>query len=346
MFLAASCRDMLDTTSDRVAFSDDNQIKNPDDLFYSITGILAQVQKLGDRYVLFGELRGDLMNVSANASESLQEIGNFQATTDNDWANKYDYYNVINNCNYALQKTDTSLVDQNEKVMMPGFAEIKTIRAWVYFQMAQVFGKVTYLDVPVLSLETSLQKYPTLTLDQLVDVLITDLEPYAGVELPSSSQSPNSFIPVQLMLGDLYLYRNEYVKAANMYHSYISMHSVIISSDYISKWNATTFDDVSTGHRESYLNEAISSIVYSSDPRDLHSSLVGLTFNDKAALLPAQSFVDSMTLAPYFYSDKLGNAITATNEGDLRGRISLAKKGYSTGMLIRLKISPEQEHNP
>lgn len=331
LFSMGACQDMLDTSSNRIAFEKDNQLKNTNDLFYTISGIMAEVQKIGDKYVLFGELRGDLMTVSENASVSLKEINQFQTTAQNTYRDQHDYYNVINNCNYAIQKIDTSVVIQNEKVMLPGYAVIKTVRAWTYFQLAQIYGKVTYFDKPILNLEASLATYPTLDMDALVAELITDLEPYAQVPAAASGISPNNFVPVQIMLGDLYLYQNNYEKAAQMYYNYMNTHSSVITADYASRWTSTTFEEAYTNHRDSYMNETISSIQFNTDPRELHSGLVGLCYNDKAALLPASNYVDFMSLSPYFYADKIGNNITATSEGDLRGNISISKKKIQYG---------------
>ncbi|HET9571554.1 MAG TPA: RagB/SusD family nutrient uptake outer membrane protein [Bacteroidales bacterium] len=331
LFLTLSCQDMLETSSSRIAFEEANQLKSSTDLFYSISGILSQVQKIGDKYVLFGELRGDLMTVSENSPLSLKEINQFQITSGNEFLDKHDYYSVINNCNFALQRMDTALVIQNEKVMLPAYVEIKTIRAWTYFQLAQIFGNAVYFQDPMLDMNASGMQQEVLSLDELVSRLINDLEPFANVPLPSSNVSPNNFVPVQILLGDLFLYQNNYEKAAEQYYNYIQTHAVVLTADYASRWTSTTFDDVFNNHRDSYLNEAISSIQYNTDPRGLHSSLVSLSYNDKASILPTKNFVDFMSLAPHFFADKLGNAITATTEGDLRGNISFSKKKLQYG---------------
>ena len=57
---STSCSDMMDINSDRVAFEEDNRLNNANDSIYSVMGILAQVQKVADRCILIGELRGDL----------------------------------------------------------------------------------------------------------------------------------------------------------------------------------------------------------------------------------------------------------------------------------------------
>ena len=62
-----ACTDMMETDSTTVGFEEDNRLDSPNDSLYSVLGILSQVQRLGDRYVLLGELRGDLMEATADA---------------------------------------------------------------------------------------------------------------------------------------------------------------------------------------------------------------------------------------------------------------------------------------
>ena len=345
LFSFGACQDMLDVDSNRVIFEDDNEIKNPGDAYYTISGILEELQYIGDRYVILGELRGDLMTISQEySSVSLKEIYEFQTTENNVYRETQDYYSIINNCNYAIQKMDTSLVSSGEKVMIPAYVEIKTIRAWAYWQMAQVFGTVKYLEKPVMSLEESLAEYPEMNMDQLAEKLIADLSPYAAVRINNSSNqglSPNynSSIQVQMMLGDLYLYQNKYTLAAQMYFNFMSSGSsngaaYTLSGNFTSKWNDKTFLTAESGHRSSYLQEWISDMYYSSSgsgiAKDNYSKLISLTFNDKTSLLPEQTFINEMGSKTYIDMDEKTSALTTTY-GDLRGYIPAAKSRQQVG---------------
>ena len=55
-----SCTDMLDTNSDGLLFEKDHGMTSINDTLYSMAGILSKLQPLADRYVLQGEIRGDL----------------------------------------------------------------------------------------------------------------------------------------------------------------------------------------------------------------------------------------------------------------------------------------------
>ncbi len=343
-FTLNSCQDMLETSSNRVVFEEDYKLNDPDNPFYAISGILAQVQKIADNYVLLGELRGDLMITSDLASVSLKEINNFQVSADNDYINKLDYYSIINNCNYALQQMDTALVVRNQKVMLPAYAEIKTIRAWTYFQMVQIFGKATYFTQPILDLESSLAEYPTVTLDDMVETLIQDLLPYNAISIIDDSQTPDKFMPVSIMLGDLYLYQNKYKEAAQLYYNTIYSQQIVVSDGSVSKWINNTFETAQGYHAYSYGNEVLASIKFSSEARDFHSKLVNLSLNDKPSILPAPKFIDFMSTSTYFHADKLGDNPVALREGDLRGNI-IDKNNVQTGdayFFINLGSSQEK----
>ena len=81
-----ACTDMMETDSTTVGFEEDNRLDSPNDSLYSVLGILSQVQRLGDRYVLLGELRGDLMEATADAHVDIQEISNFSVSSGNEYA--------------------------------------------------------------------------------------------------------------------------------------------------------------------------------------------------------------------------------------------------------------------
>lgn len=323
---STSCEDMLDTESTDYAFDREENLKNPNDSLYSVMGILSQLQKIGERYVLLGELRGDLMALTDKASVSLKEISQLQFTADNEYADKVDYYSIINNCNYAIARMDTTLTNYQDKIMLPEFAAIKTIRAWTYLQIAQIFGTAYYYTEPILNLETSMQQYPALNMEQLIDKLIPDLLPYIDVRPLDygSIDGWNSrcfFIPVRMLLGDMYLYQNNYTQAAVMYHDLMEKQYYTLNKIYCTFWDDRNRSSATTGHTSTYIGEIMSMIAYSTDARDYHTSLFRLSYNARPVLVPEESFVEKMNASMYFFSDinKGSTKIDAYLSGDLRG---------------------------
>lgn len=317
------CSDIMDTDNDRVAFEDEHKLDNPNDSIYSVIGILSQMQDIADPCLIFGELRGDLMTVDAQyASTDLQQIGTFTATSENSYANKRKFYNIINNCNYIIARMDTSIVENITKVMMPEFAQVKTLRAWTYLQLGLIYGKVNYFTKPLLSADDIDVKHEDMSLDELTQTLIADLEPYANIRALDYGtvdgwNSSEFFIPTKMLLGDLYLYNNEYDKAAQAYYELIYNRNITVSSNYANTWANVTRTSLNTGHFTAYRNDVISRLVFDSQLRSNHSQMLKLTYSETPSLLPAQTFVDEMAKRTHFHSE--GTMITRYFNGDLRG---------------------------
>lgn len=220
------CEPLLDADSDRRVFPGDNKPDSPTDAIYSMAGLFSQLEKLADRYVLLGELRGDLMDVTTFANPYLTEIYNFNISRNNPYNNQKDYYSVINNCNYLIQNIDTAIVMGAEKVMYTAYAATKAIRAWTYLQIALNYGRVKYYENPLLAVKDT-GNYVEYSIQELLPVLIQDLEPWKHVEEPASISlgidlsSAKLFFPVRFVLGDLYLWNGDYEQAATEYHDLI-----------------------------------------------------------------------------------------------------------------------------
>lgn len=221
-FALASCDGLLNVNSERYVFEDKYGMKSTNDSLYAMFGVFSQLEKLADEYVLLGELRADLMDVTDHSNPWLNEINEFAISANNPYADKKQYYAVINNCNYIIQNIDTSIVKKNEKVMYKVYAAAKAIRAWTYMQLALNYKTVLYYTNPILTVADAEKAYPVFELSQLADSLIKDLEPYKDIVEPSfgslySARISDSFFPIRFLLGDLYLWTGRYEQAATEY---------------------------------------------------------------------------------------------------------------------------------
>lgn len=327
-FTATSCSDMMDINSDRVAFEDENKLNNANDSIYSVMGILGKMQAIADRCIIMGELRGDLTTTDQQyATTDLKEIETFSVNSSNKYADKRDFYTIINNCNYAIARMDTTITEGLNQVMMPEYAQVKTLRAWTYLQMALIFGKVNYFTKPLLNVGELQGNAKELSLDELTDVLISDIEPYAN-ERPLSYgtvdgwNSSEFFIPTKLVLGDLYLYNNNYEKAAQAYYEVIDHNNLSIGTNYANYYGSDTRDWASTGNKNAYKNDIVTRLVFNSDLRSNHSMMRHLTYSETPSLLPSPTFMTEMANRTHFHTNN-GTAITRYFNGDLRGRIEL-----------------------
>lgn len=332
----SSCEDMLDTKSDAYVY--DMALDNANDSIYSALGILTQLQGIGERYVLLGELRGDLVTVPATADLGLQNVSNFSTQAGDTYSSHRDWYSVINNCNYALAHMDTTIVEHNNKVLLPEYAAIRTLRDWTYLQMGLTFGSVAYITTPITSVDEAEASHEKISLDALVDSLAADLEPLAGRGIRpldygsiDGLQSSRFFIRPELLLADLYLYQGKYGQAAQMYYYVIDDLGLTMPVEGRSNhWETSVRDNAIYDGNNSYTDEALSLIPYSSDTKAYHPNIVNLTYNTKPSILPAEGFISQMAQKNYYQIDRLGiSIISGYLQGDVRGMFEFSKNGLS-----------------
>lgn len=324
-FSMYSCNSIFDVDSERILKPDDHSIASPEEAIYGNAGVLSKLSKLSGQYVLLGELRADLMDITENAGIYLKEINNFEFAADNPYVDSKSYYEVINACNYVIQKIDTSIVIEAEKVMYREYAAIKGIRAWTYMQLALNYGKVIYYEDPLLTLSDAEKQYPEYAFDELADVLIADLLPWKEYELPEAIslsdniQSSKLFFPVNMLLGDLYLWKGLYEEAAMAYHElmveenlytstmrymrWLTEDQVFNFNSWYSNWFTQIFDLNSS--------ENISLMAASTEFGD--GSLMDSLTMYKYEIMPSEPAINNWNRQTYYESK---NMIT---EGDMRG---------------------------
>ena len=233
---------MLSVDSDRVEYEFKDWALS--DSVYSVLGILKSVQGIADRHVLLNELRADLISISkTKAVVDVQELSKsvFNLET-NKYLNVKDYYSVINNCNVYLARVDTSLAKDNIKLMMPEFVAVKSVRAWTYLQLAINYNNVPYFTEPILthSAAEDIMNTPMLSREQIMDKLIEDIKPYENPALypmpawdksgkilqfgynNTKVETRQLFVPIRMLLGEMYLWKGDYKKAAKCFYDQIT----------------------------------------------------------------------------------------------------------------------------
>ena len=239
--LFTSCDDMMTVDSG------DKTYVNAQDTLYSYLGIMRAMQDVAERQVILGEIRGDLVSPTEYATDTLRSISDFDNPQDKSCSmlNVADYYNIINNCNFYIYNCDTNRVKSNIKYMIPEYAQVKAIRAWAYLQLVKNYREVPYITEPVSNLDVIKDFNYTANLvnkDNLVDRLVEDgLLQMVDTRYPQYGNTTNTwgtwqngsvsisahlcFIPIRLVLGDLYLLRgngeNDYRQAARYYYDYL-----------------------------------------------------------------------------------------------------------------------------
>lgn len=240
--VTTSCEDMLSPDSERHSY----QVAQ--DTLYSYWGILRSLQNVGERYVVLGECRGDLVSGTTYLSDSISSILNFDMDRATDGSNRYlqasDYYHIINSCNAYMANCDTlRLTGTLKPYMMKEYAQVSAIRAWVYLQLTQVYGEVPFYTKPLLTTDAinkfmANPNHQTATVDNLADLLAPELERMYVIEqqygFPQYEEygrtetvchSQKCMIPISLILGDLYLAKGDKLsceKAAQCYYNFFS----------------------------------------------------------------------------------------------------------------------------
>ena len=241
--LFASCSDMLESDSSRQLF-DPALDQKTDSVFYAY-GVMQAMQQLADQYYFQNELRGDLVKPTDKASLHLRDLASFTADATNKYDSVYLYYKVINNCNYYLAHRDTTLATGARNVVCNEYAAIASFRAWTYLQLARQYGSAPYITEPVTTIaqinaNTSMTSYEGILQGeaQLLEGLKARYSD-EQIAVPTFGQTSRSvgmlnwgneekfispskcFIPLNIVLGDIYLELGEYEKAATCYYQYL-----------------------------------------------------------------------------------------------------------------------------
>lgn len=286
-----SCEDMLEPTSDYVIYENGSHLTTPADTATSLIGIIYKLQAIGDRTNLLGEVRGDLVTLTTQANADLRALANFEVTDENRYNSPRDYYAVINNCNYYLAYADTAAYDnRGNQIFAKEMAQVRSIRAWAYLQLALNYGKVPFYTEPLLTEQdaddVSLDVKDRKDIEAICDYFINDLKPYSNTPWPAlhtvgSVFMANCYFPVDMVLGDLYLWkascqgtdagRAYYREAAKCYFSWImdtrnvgdgfSKPIYYFSDSYSAHWVEYT-SSTGTSYGWSYLNPGQSPSVY------------------------------------------------------------------------------------
>ena len=256
---STSCEDMLSPDSERHAYT------VAQDTLYSYWGILKSLQNIAERYVILNECRGDLVDETSFVSDTIGAIINFGEVKDpekwKDGACVYlklsDYYHVINSCNAYIANCDLErTTGTSQNYMLKEYAQVQSIRAWVYMQLLYAYGenRVPFYKEPMLTTDNinnfiADPKHPRLTARILADELGPELEGVEPVEIKLNDpqyqdlyqglpgynnygdvDSKNShyvchsskcMFPIPIVLGDLYLLSGDYEKSALHYYRYI-----------------------------------------------------------------------------------------------------------------------------
>ncbi len=229
-----SCSKMFDIQP-KSAVSDAQMYRNVYDADAAVIGIYGKFLNVLDQYVILNEVRSDLTDVTLNANQYLKQLNTHAVVEGNPYANPLPFYEVILNCNDALKnfKLMRTALKMTEDEFNQRYSDIGALRCWLYLQLGVQFGAVPYVTEPIDNINDlkDASKFPKIGLDQLLDNLVQFMEsipfksPYpTGSSLLSTYDTyytEKIFINKNCLLGDLYLWKGSWTKAATAYREVI-----------------------------------------------------------------------------------------------------------------------------
>jgi len=246
----SSCQDMIDTNAKEVVESSENY-HNVYDADNAIWGLYGKVQNLAENVVVLNELRADLMDVTSNATQDQVDLNMHQETSANKYCDPTPFYEVILNANDILYNFRKMLAENkiSKENYGPRYSDVMAIRCWAYLQLGIQFKDVAYVTSPLQSIDSLEIKglFPVKSLDELIPQLISEMESLPTLETNTLSSfysktiTDNSksfylnlqFVDKHILLGDLYLWNDQYVEAATQYKAYMDAADALSSKTNI-----------------------------------------------------------------------------------------------------------------
>lgn len=220
----SACEDFLDPEADDALTQEDNY-QTYLNAQAAVLGLYAKMQDVLPSQVILGELRGDLVEVTSNASADLVGIYNYQYA-DNRFVNPENYYDIILNCNDALEgfqelRTRDVAFEEDYDYFV---AEVTVVKAWTYFSLLKNFRN------PVLNESSQQNLAPAtggaITVDGLITMLNGTVEALnADISGWSGAKDRFNYGSANALLGELYLYNNDYANAV------IALNTAILTGD-------------------------------------------------------------------------------------------------------------------
>ncbi len=267
MFLA-SCKKVFDVQPENV-LTGAQTYRDVFDADAAVIGVYGKFMNLAKQYVLLNELRADLMTFTVNADDNLKQLNNHTVTQSNPYADPTPFYEVILNCNDVMMNFDKMKAENKlkEADYFQRYADIATIRSFVYLQLGIHFGSVPYVTDPIAQVADLRNEslFPKLSFKDLLAQLIKTQEAiplgYRGVYPTGNSLvttvdqyfTQKFFINKNVLLGELYLWNgaydnSSYRKAATAYKEVLQTEANASNINTLYNTYKINFPDITIGN--------------------------------------------------------------------------------------------------
>ncbi|MCT4644021.1 MAG: RagB/SusD family nutrient uptake outer membrane protein [Carboxylicivirga sp.] len=150
IILAYSCQDMFETNSSTNIHLDD-YFESAYDIDDAARGMYDGLQSCVEKMFVWGEVRGDLVDITENSPWELKQLNDLDVTPDNKFTDWSEFYDVINRANliikYAHQVSEHDYTF-SKKEAEQFVAEAINVRSLCYFWLTRTFGDVPFIIEP------------------------------------------------------------------------------------------------------------------------------------------------------------------------------------------------------
>ena len=248
--LLSSCKDSFLDLKPISSATSDNFYQNADDIKNAVSGAYASLQAGGistNNYV-FGEIRSDnTVPVASGSVTDQDEFDRFYIRTTNPFINDRwnNGYRSISRCNAILDRIGNITMDESLKNRY--IAEVKFIRALVYFELVRTYG-----DVPLILKEITdpdegynYGRSPKTEVYTQIENDLTDAEATLPITYSGADQGRASKGASKALLGKVYLTQKKYSQAAAKLKEVIDLGVYGLLPNY-----ADVFDSNNENNRE------------------------------------------------------------------------------------------------
>jgi starch-binding outer membrane protein, SusD/RagB family len=263
----------------------------------AVIGIYGKFMGIADQYVVLNELRGDLLDCTNNADEYLRQISTHSVADNNPYASPKPFYELIINCNDVLEHFQVMVKEKkmNDAEYSQRYSDIGALRSFLYLQLGIHFGQVPYVTSSLKNVDDvkNASNFPKLSFDVLLDSLInfTERLPFkdvypAGTNLNITVDgypTQKFYVNKRVVLGDLYLWKGNYVKAAENYRQVMETGTQgVVDGRYYSLYKLGWDSNGDIDHYISYSRAGdASTLVYNSQWRFMFEQQFGTSGFDR-----------------------------------------------------------------
>jgi len=266
LFTVCSCNDFLETKSLRQN-TVENYYKTPEEAYSALVGCYDGLQAVwtgGVAFPVASEVLSDNAFGGTGSSDGFgyQMLDEFDKSRspsdislfDANWAN---YYKAIYRCNLLLLNLDKVEWGTDTSRKTAYEAEARFLRAFIYFDMARLWGNVPLLTEP------SIENLPQASSQEIYATIATDLK-FAADNLPSTSYANQAVAThgrvtkwaAESLLARVYLYYTGYYGAADLAGVVTKAQALTYLEDVISNSGHGLLTDFATLWPAASLNKA------------------------------------------------------------------------------------------